>query len=42
MITSEIKTMLLQGKNTVIYGDVRFGANVILEDTVVIGHPKRG
>ncbi len=31
--------MLLQGKNTVIYGDVRFGSNVILEDNVVIGHP---
>src|SRR6266704_2529319 len=31
--------MLLQGKNTVIYGDVRFGSHVILEDNVVIGHP---
>ena len=31
--------MLLQGKNTVLYGNVHFGANVILEDNVVIGHP---
>src|SRR5579859_1940618 len=31
--------MLLQGKNTAIYGNVRFGAHVILEDNVVIGHP---
>lgn len=27
------------GKNTVIYGDVRFGRNVLIEDNVVIGHP---
>jgi acetyltransferase-like isoleucine patch superfamily enzyme len=31
--------MLLQGKNTVIYGNVRFGTNVILEENVIIGHP---
>lgn len=31
--------MVLRGKNTVIYGDVRFGSNVLIEDNVVIGHP---
>lgn len=31
--------MILQGKNTVIYGNVRFGSHVLIEDNVVIGHP---
>ncbi len=31
--------MMLRGKNTVLYGDVRCGANVLIEDNVVIGHP---
>lgn len=31
--------MVLRGKNTAIYGDVRFGKNVLVEDNVVIGHP---
>lgn len=31
--------MLLQGRNTVIYGNVHFGTNVILEENIVIGHP---
>lgn len=31
--------MVLRGKNTVMYGDVRLGANVLIEDNVVIGHP---
>lgn len=31
--------MVLRGENTVIYGDVQFGENVLIEDNVVIGHP---
>jgi acetyltransferase-like isoleucine patch superfamily enzyme len=31
--------MLLKGKNTVVYGNIQFYPNIIIEDHVVIGHP---
>ena len=31
--------MILKGRTTRLYGNVQIGANVILEDDVVIGHP---
>ena len=31
--------MLLKGKNALIYGNVQFYPNIIVEDNVVIGHP---